>query len=30
MLAIVIGSMEGIDNVRELSAPLSGGDVSMG
>ena len=28
MLAIVIGSMDGIDS--DVSAPLSGGDVSMG
>ena len=30
MLAIQIGSMDGIDNVSDVSAPLSGGDVSMG
>ena len=30
MLAIVIGSMEAIDNVSEVSAPFGGGDVSMG
>ena len=30
MLASVIGSMDNIDNVSDVSAPLGGGDVSMG
>ena len=30
MLAIMIGSTDGIDNVSDVSAPLSGGGVFMG